>query len=432
MDGTTMTDSRRRTISLSLVMAMAFMAPVVGAQAVVLRADRYLDVESGAIVRPAVFVVDGRFIRSVNPGGIPEGAEIVELGDTTLLPGMIDTHTHLALDLSPQFPAQLATDSAAQWAVRAVKNAEATLMAGFTTVRDLHSFHFVDVALAEASDRGWLASPRIVPAGHPLTTTGGPGDGWGFAPGVLEGGTEIGVADDIPSIRRAIRYQIKHGARVIKIYATSAILSSETAVGAQRYSEAELRAAVEEAAAHDARVAAHAHGTEGIKAAVRAGVASIEHGSILDDEAIDLMRSHGTFLVPTAMIWEQSNTSGQSELIRAKQELVRSKARESLERAIAAGVRIAFGTDAGLFPHGQNARELSILVERGMTPLQAIRSATVEAAELLGVADRGSLSAGLLADIIAVRGDPLADVSTLEDVVFVMKGGRRYKEPDEE
>ena len=420
-----------RGYAFSLLLLVVFLLTVqlVGAQTIVLKADRYLEVENGEIIQPAVVIIEGDLIKSINPQKLPKDAEVIDLGDATLLPGLIDAHTHLVLDFSPQFPSQLVTDSPAQWTVRAVKNAEATLMAGFTTVRELHSFHFADVAVAKASERGWIAAPRIIPAGYPLTTTGGPGDAWGFAPGYLESGPELGVADDIPSLKRAIRYQVKHGAKVIKLYATSAVLSAEEVIGAQLYSEAEMRAAVDEAAVHGAKVAAHAHGTEGIKAAVRAGVASIEHGSVLDDEAIELMRSRGTFLVPTASIWESQDLTDQPKHIQAKAEHLKSKAEESLKKAIAAGVRIAFGTDAGLFPHGENAREFSVLVTRGMTPLQAIRAATVEAAELLGTGDRGEISAGLLADIIAVRGNPLTEVSQLEDVVFVMKGGRVYKRP---
>jgi imidazolonepropionase-like amidohydrolase len=223
---------------------------------------------------------------------------------------------------------------------------------------------------------------------------------------------------------QAVRYQIKHGAQVIKTCATAGVLSMEGPVGAQQYTEEELRAMVEEAERHGIKVAAHAHGNAGIKAAVRAGVASIEHGSELDTEAIALMKERGTFLVPTTYLVDRINLAVLPPLVRRKAETILPVARESLRRAIAGGVKIAFGTDAGVFPHGENAKEFAVLVRMGMPPLEALRSATLRAAELLGVSDRGTIAAGQLADLIAVPGDPLRDITVTERVTWVMLGGK--------
>jgi imidazolonepropionase-like amidohydrolase len=244
---------------------------------------------------------------------------------------------------------------------------------------------------------------------------------------VLEGGPAEGVADGVADVLKAVRYQIKHGARVIKVCATAGVLSFEGPAGAPQYSPEELRAIVEEANRHGIRVAAHAHGTEGIKNAIRAGIHSIEHGSILDDQAIQMMLDHDTYLVPTLFQWYLP--SDLPPEMDAKNEYVKGFLDGSVRRAIAAGVKIAFGTDAGAFDHGLNAREFAAYVERGMSPIDAIRTATLNAADMLGVEDRGELASGLLADIIAVQGDPLADVRVLEDVHFDMKGGKVFKQP---
>ena len=286
---------------------------------------------------------------------------------------------------------------------------------------------FSAVALMRASDRGLIEGPRIFPAAHGLGITGGHCDATGLAPGILEGGPERGVADGADEILKAVRYQIKHGAKLIKTCATAGVLSFEGPVGAQQYSEEELRVMVEEAARHGMKVSAHAHGTEGIIAAVRAGVASIEHGSMLNEEAIALMKEKGTYLVPTTYLADNIPLDVLPPHIRAKAESILPVAKESVRRAIRAGVKIAFGTDAAVFPHGDNAKEFTALVERGLTPLEAIRSATLNAVDLLGVDDRGLIAPGRLADIIAVPGNPLEDIRVLEDVRFVMKGGKVFK-----
>ena len=413
---------------LSCLMLLAVVATA-SAQPLIVRADRMLDVESGEIVSPAVVVVEEGRIGSVNPAQPPAGAETIDLGDMTLLPGLMDMHTHLMLDLTPNMQLRMVTETTPEWTIRGVVNARTTLMAGFTTVRDVGSGDFVDVALSKASNAGRIEAPRIVPVGHGLSTTGGHGDAGGFIPGLVESTPEQGVADGVDEVIRAVRYQIKHGAKVIKVMATAGVLSFEEAVGAQQYSDEELQAVVEEAGRHGVKVAAHAHGTEGIIAAVKAGVASIEHGSMLSDEAIALMKEHGTYLVPTTYLVDAVPLAILPPPIRAKGERVIPLAKESLRRAIAAGVPIAFGTDAGVYPHGDNAKEFAALVDRGMTPLEALRSATIHAAALLGVEDRGRLAPGLLADLVAVPGNPLDDIRVTEDVRFVMKGGVVYKRP---
>lgn len=396
-----------------------------GSETIVLRASQLLDVRSGVLERPGIILVEGERIRSVGESEIPEGTRIVDLGDLTLLPGLIDMHTHLNYDLSKGWTTRPATESPELNALRGVPYARATLQAGFTTVRDLGaSLGFADVALSKAIEAGWIDGPRMITSGHAISITGGHCEITGFAPNVLEGGPEQGVADGVAEVLKAVRYQIKHGARVIKVCATAGVLSFEGPAGAPQYSIEELRAVVEEANRHGLKVSAHAHGTEGIKNAIRAGIHSIEHGSILDKEAIRLMRKHGTYLVPTLFQWYLPYDLPPE--LAQKNEYVKGFVDGSVRSAIAAGVKIAFGTDAGVFDHGLNAREFAAYVERGMSPIDAIRTATLNAADLLGVDDRGELAAGFLADVIAVSGNPLENVRVLEDVRFVMKGGQIF------
>lgn len=423
-----MPGKRGRVLVTAAVLMAVGVAPTALAGQTIVRADRMLDIESGRIVRDVVVVIaDGR-IQSVNPNSVPDG-EVIDLGDMTLLPGFIDMHVHLTGDLEGDWMNRAVKETAADGALRGARNARKTLMAGFTTVRNVGAGGFADVSLAKAVDQGIITGPRIVPAGHALGITGGHCDVTGYAPGILELGPKQGVADGAEEILLAVRYQIKHGARVIKTCATAGVLSFEGPVGAQQYSEEELRVMVEEARRHGMKVAAHAHGSEGIKAAVRAGVASIEHGSMLDDEAIALMKERGTYLVPTTYLADAINLDALPPHVRAKAEAILPAAKQSVRRAIAADVKIAFGTDAAVYPHGDNAKEFAVLVDRGMTNIEAIRAATINAADLLGVDDRGRIAPGTLADLVAVPGDPLEDIHTLEDVRFVMKGGRVYKRP---
>ena len=410
----------RASHRLCTVFSAAFLTFVVPAQdagTTVLRAARLLDVGSGRMVSPALVVLRGDRIIAVNPAKAPENpGRVIDLGDRTLLPGLIDMHTHLLFDLGADSFDRAVRETAADAALRGAKNARITIEAGFTTVRDVGGRDFADVALMHAIDAGLLPGPRMFPAAHSIGITGGHGDITGLAPGVRETGPEQGVADGVDECVKAVRYQIKHGAKVIKIVATAGVLSFEGPVGAQQLSDAEMRAIVSEAHRHGLRVAAHAHGTEGILAAVKAGVDSIEHGSMLDDEVIDAMRKHGTYLVPTSYLAESIDLSVLPEIMANKARYVLPLARASLTRAIKTGVPIAFGTDAAVYPHGDNAREFAVYVKLGMSPIDAIRSATIAASDLLGVDDRGRIEAGLLADIIAVPGYPLVDITVLDQV----------------
>jgi imidazolonepropionase-like amidohydrolase len=412
---------------------LAVTASAVGAQAfrdsvTVLRAARMLDVSTGNIVQNAVVTITGDRITSVTSSAVPAGARVIELGDATLLPGLIDAHTHVTSNLEAGSFIRSVTATDADVTLRGVRNLGVMLQSGFTTVRDVGSRGFADVALMRASDAGWIEAPRIIPAGHSLGITGGHCDETGWRPGVLQGSTLTGIADGPDEAVEAVRQQLKYGAKVIKICATAGVLSFEESVGAQQFSDDEMQAIVQEAARHGVKVAAHAHGTQGIIAAVRAGVASIEHGSMLDDEAIALMKQRGTYLVPTTYLADSIDLSILPPLLRSKAESILPVARANVTRAIRAGVKIAFGTDASVIPHEHAIREFGTLVDRGMTPLAAIQSGTLNTADLLGTPDRGRLAPGLLADIIAVPGNPLTDIRALERVSFVMKGGRVYKQ----
>ena len=421
---------RNTALLLGLVLLLAVPSAALtqtgGDEPIVLHAARLLDVRTGELMTPGVVVVEGEHISSLGGGEIPANARVIELGDMTLLPGLMDMHTHLNYDLLEGWITRPAIETPELNALRGVPYARATLRAGFTTVRDLGaSLGFADVALSRAIESGWIEGPRMITSGHALSITGGHCEITGFAPNVLEGGPEQGVADGIDEVLKAVRYQIKHGARVIKVCATAGVLSFEGPAGAPQYSIEELRAIVEEANRHGVKVAAHAHGTEGIKNAIHAGIHSIEHGSMLDEKAIQLMLDHGTYLVPTVFQWYLP-IELPPELDK-KNEYVKGFVDGSVRSAIAAGVKIAFGTDT--YEHGLNAREFAAYVERGMSPIDAIRTATINAADLLGVDDRGALARGLLADIIAVPGDPLEDIRVLKDVRFVMKGGKIYYHP---
>jgi imidazolonepropionase-like amidohydrolase len=414
-------------VLLSATVCLPVTTQEASSQTIVLTADRMLDIDSGGIVSPATIVIDDGRITAVNPARTPPGAEMIALGDVTLLPGLIDMHTHLTVDLEGDWVNRPVKESAADAALRGVEYARRTLAAGFTTVRDLGSGGFADVALAKAVNEGRIEGPDIFPAAHALGITGGHCDYTGFSPGVVESGPEGGIADGTDELLTAVRYQIKHGAKVIKFCATAGVLSFEGPVGAQQFSDEEMRVIVDEAKRHGLKVAAHAHGSEGILAAVLAGVSSIDHGSMLTPEINRAMIEHGTYLVPTSYLGDAIDFEQLPPPIRAKAEFVIPLARKSLANAIADGVKIAFGTDAGVFPHGDNAREFAVLVKQGMTPADAIRTATTNAADLLGRTDRGKIAPGLRADIIAVPGNPLQDITVLERVSFVMKEGSKVR-----
>ncbi len=416
--------------SFTLTLLLLATPALVAAQTLILRAKQYLDVHAGVLVSPAVIVVKDGLILSVNPEDLPPDAEEVDLGTQTLLPGLIDMHTHLMYDLEILTSNRTLSETLPDYTLRGVKNAHTTLMAGFTTVRDVGSSGFGDVALNKAIQKGYIIGPEIFASGHTIGITGGHADVTGFAPNIAEQDYRAGIADGKDEVLKATRYQIKHGVRSIKVAATAGVLSFEGPAGAQQYTIEEMEAIVEEAGRHGIKVAAHAHGRDGILAAVKAGVHSIEHGSLLDEEIIEEMKKRGTFLVPTCYIPYSVDLSRFPPIMRKKAIEVSAASKKSVELAIKAGVNMAFGTDAAVIPHGDNAKEFKILVQSGMTEVEAIRTATLHAARLLGVEDRGVISAGKLADLIAVEGDPLQDITVLEEVSFVMRRGQIHKQPE--
>jgi len=415
-------------IKVSMAAALLFVSGPACAGMTVVKAARYLDVDSGRYVSPAVIVIEDRNIKSVNPAEVPSG-QVVDLGDRTLLPGLMDAHTHLGYDIGPGWTTEAVRFTAGDYALRGAFNARKTLMAGFTTVRDVGSAGFSNVALANAVDKGWVIGPDIIPSAYALGITGGHCDVTGFAPGVMEQDFRHGVADGADEFVKGVRYQIKHGAKVIKVCATAGVLSFEDSVGAEQMSFAEMQAVANEAHRHHLKVAAHAHGTQGIIAASNAGIDSIEHGSLLTDEAIKVLKKNGTWYVPTLYLTRAIDWKALPPALQKKGKYITALADEGFKRAVKAGVKIALGTDAAVYPHGDNARELAVHVELGQSPIDAIRSATVNNAELFGKTDRGRIAAGLLADLIAVDGDPLKDITTLQTVAFVMKDGQVYKQP---
>ncbi len=407
-------------------------------QRVILVPDRVIDTVRGESLRDRAVVVNGERIEGlIAATDVPDGARVIRLDGSTLLPGLMDAHSHLiGLQDSGQGYASLVTRTGAQEALTGVKNARDTLLAGFTTVRDVGTFRaFVDVALRDAIEAGWVEGPRMLCAGAYVTCPGGAGDLTGLAPDVdtvVPRELRFGVTSGVDQMRTNVRQILRYGADFIKVLATGAVLTSGTNPGLPEFTEAELRAAVEECELAETFVAAHAHGAEGIKRAVRAGVRSIEHGSMMDDEAIELMAERGTYLVADMYdgdyMLEEGPVLGYSEEVLGKTRLTNDAQREGFTRCVKAGVRIANGTDSGIAPHGWNAKNLALYVRFGLTPTQAIQSATRWTAELMGWEDRvGTIEPGLFADLIAVPGDPTDDVTLLEDVPFVMKGGHVVK-----
>lgn len=398
---------------------------------IVIRAGALLDVATGEVLPDRrIVVVDDRIEAILASGAAaPEAARTIDLSGHTVLPGLIDCHTHLIGEMEyAGVPGS--TTSAADEALVGVRNARATLDAGFTSVRDVGTFRaFVDVALQNAIDRGWLAGPRMQAAGAYITSPGGGGDVTGLARDiVIPDDLRFGVVRSPAEARQRVRELAAGGAGVIKLIVTGAVLTRGTRPGVVELDQPTVEAAVDEAAAHGLFVAAHAHGAEGIKVAARAGVRSIEHGSLIDDEGIDLLVRLGTYLVADIYdgdwIAEAGRRDGWPEETLRKNDETTDAQRTGFRKAVAAGVKLAFGTDSGVYPHGLNARQFAYCVRFGMSPLEAIRSATTVAAELMGWSDRvGMVAPGFLADLVAVAGDPLADVEVLSDIRFVMKGG---------
>lgn len=411
-----------------------------GKGVVALKAARLIDGSESAPINNAVIIITDNKITSVGPASstnVPANAKVIDLGDVTLLPGFIDAHTHLIGRVlgDPEGDMSSVKDYESFGAILSVAHARETLMSGFTSVRNVGaSGHFDDMALRKAINEGWVLGPRMQTAGHALGITGGHCDENGFKPGLLTQTVADGVADGPDEIRAAVRYQVKYGADVIKTCATGGVLSEGDAVGTTQYSFEELKALVEESNQLERKVAAHAHGAEGIKLAVRAGVSSIEHGSFIDEEGARLMKERGTFLVPTisaSEAVERAAKNGVLKGLRAEKALAASSAmRRGIKLAVANKVRIALGTDAGVVPHGSNAHEFVLMVEwGGMTSMEAILAGTRNAAQLLGwEKNAGTLESGKWADIVAVEGDPLKDIQNTQKVVFVMKNGVIYKQ----
>ena len=422
----------RKTAFLAAA-ALAFTAPAAGAATIAVTADRMIDVATGArIDRPQVIITDGR-IASVGRQGeaVPAGAERVDLPGVTLVPGLIDMHVHITSSpLYGGYTGLVFTDSF--WPAIGVAHAKTTLEAGFTTIRNVGSEGYADVGLKQAIEAGFVPGPRIVPAAYALGATGGHCDSTFFPPSMEE--QSPAVVDSPDEARRMVRKMRKYGAEVIKICATGGVFSRGSSPGAQQMTLAEMQAVVEEAHAAGMKVAAHAHGASGVRQAIEAGVDTIEHVSLVDDEGIRLAVRKGAWfsmdIYNTDYTQAEGAKNGVLEENLQKDRDIGLIQRQNFQKALKAGVRMVYGTDAGVYPHGDNARQFAVMVQWGATPLQALQSATVNAAEALGQAGQvGQVKAGAWGDLVGVKGDPLTDIKVLEKPVFVMKGGQTVRRP---
>lgn len=398
--------------------------------ALVITAERLLDVRSGKLIeRPQLLVRDGRIVEVARAGdAVPAGARRIDLPGMTLLPGLIDMHVHL--DSDPSYGGYNGLKFNDRfWSMIAVPHAYKTLMAGFTTVRNVGSEAWNDVGLRQAIDEGKVVGPRIVSAGYSFGATGGHCDSTYFPPSMDE--KNAFNADGADEARRAVRTLRKYGAQVIKICATGGVFSRNTEPGQQQLSLEEMRSIVSDAHMMGLKVAAHAHGASGIKDAIRAGVDTIEHASLIDDEGIRLAKQHGAWLAMDIYNTEYTQSEGKKngvleDNLRKDREIAEVQ-RQGFKRAHAAGARMVYATDAGVYPHGDNGRQFAVMVRYGMTPIEAIRSATLHAAQALGREDVGVIEPGRWADLVAVPGDPTQDVRLLENVPVVVKGGELVK-----
>jgi len=415
-----------------VVLGVVASAQTPATKRVVVRAGHLLDVKSGKMLADQAIVIEGdKIVSVVAASDVKAGSDTttVDLSQATVLPGLIDAHTHLTFDVDSVGYSGLGI-SAPREALIGVRNARITLLAGFTTVRNVGARGYSDIALRDAINAGDVPGPRIVASGPALGITGGHCDN-NLLPFEFHSSGE-GVADGISAVQHKVREVIKYGADVIKICATGGVMSKGDDPNASQFTLEEMKAIVAEAHRLGRKVAAHAHGAEGVRWASEAGVDSIEHGHLMDDAAVATLKKNNTYLVPTLylMDWHKENAAkgGVPEYSRRKMQMVSEVGQRNVQKAMKAGVRIGMGTDAAVYPHGLNAHELGVYVRLGLTPQQAIQTATVNDADLLGWSDKvGSLEAGKWADVIAVDGDPLKDVTTLEHVKFVMKGGEVVK-----
>ena len=407
--------------------------------ATLIHAGRLIDGLSDTVREEVTVVVDGQRIRAIEDGYVEPNAddEVIDLRTSTILPGLIDLHVHLTGQMSPKSYLERTQFNAADYAFRSAAYAERTLAAGFTTVRNPGDADNVTIALRNAIERGYVQGPRIYTAGKSLATTGGHADPSNGLRDLLEGdpGPAEGVVNGAADAAKAVRQRYKDGADFIKITATGGVLSVAKSGQNPQFSDDELAAIVRTANDYGFHVAAHAHGTEGMKRAVRAGVRTVEHGTFMDEETMELMKERGTYYVPTILagVWvgEKAEIEGFfPDVVRPKAAAIGPKIQETFAKAYKAGVRIAFGTDSGVSAHGDNGREFALMVAGGMPPMEAIQSATRVAAEVLEAGDKiGTLEAGKLADIVAVPGDPLTDISVMEQMQFVMKDGEVFLGP---
>jgi imidazolonepropionase-like amidohydrolase len=422
--------------SLGLAVALAAPTATAAPKTTVVKAAHLFDGKSDQVVSPGVVVIqDGKITAAGAKVTEPAGAEVIDLGNATLLPGLMDAHTHLTSESSSDWKKDELDrfkKPIPQVAIEATGYAKRTLWAGFTTVRDLGASDLVDIGLRNAINEGVVPGPRMLVAVHAISARGGHCDGTaGYRPDLLkEPGPEDGVADGADQVRAAVRFNTKHGADVIKVCASGGVLSLADRVDSPQLTQAELDALVSEAHALGRRTAAHAHGAEAAKRAVRAGIDSIEHGSFVDNEGLDLMKQRGTYLVftPVLCLNDRLKKSGAPQNVVDKATAATAAANATFKRALARGVKLAFGSDASVCPHGSQVAQFAAMVGLGLKPLAALRSATSADAALLGVDDQlGSLEAGKLADVIAVPGDPSADITAIEKVFFVMKDGVVYR-----